>query len=117
MAGHSHPRLRLRAGRGGERTVSDTLVYKWLNGREATRVSGYRYRLGQWKEVTGPLIPCENGLHLMCPQHLSRWIASDLFVAEYEGELIEQDDKLVVRRARIVEHLKGWNGRTLALAA
>jgi hypothetical protein len=92
-------------------------VYKWLNGREATHISGYRYRLGQWRAVKGPLVPCENGLHLMRPEHLSRWIARDLFVAEYEGEVLDAGDKIIVRKARIVEHLTGWNERTARLAA
>jgi hypothetical protein len=93
------------------------VAYKFLNGREATHVSGYRYRLGQWREVKGPLVACQNGLHLLHPEHLSLWIARDLFVAEYEGELLDAGDKIVVRRARIVEHLKGWNERTMQLAA
>jgi hypothetical protein len=98
-------------------------VYKFLNGREATHVPGYRYRFGVWREVSGPLVPCVNGLHLLRPEHLSRWCARDLFVAEYAyppdaGEnWIEQPDKIVVRKARIVEHLKGWNERTARLAA
>ena len=98
--------------------MSETL-YKFLNGREATHVPGYRYRLGQWREVQGDLIPCENGLHLLKPAHLSRWIGRDLFVAEFDSEMarLDEPDKVVVRRARIVEHLRGWNERTARLAA
>ena len=97
--------------------MSEDVLYKFLNGREATHIPGFRYRLGSWKEVTGPLVPCKNGLHLLRVENLSRWIARDLFVAEYDGEFVEAEDKLVVRRARIVEHLTGWNERTRALAA
>jgi hypothetical protein len=92
-------------------------VYKFLNGREAPNVPGYRYRLGHWREVQGPLVVCRNGIHLLRSEHLSRWSARDLYRAEYDGELLEAGDKIVVRRARIVEHLKGWTERTARLAA
>jgi hypothetical protein len=50
-------------------------------------------------------------------EHLSYWIARDLYVAEYDGEILDAGDKIVVRKARIVEHLRGWNRRTARLAA
>jgi hypothetical protein len=40
-----------------------------------------------------------------------------LYVAEYEGEVLDAGDKIIVRKARIVEHLTGWNERTARLAA
>ncbi len=98
--------------------MSDVL-YKWLNGREATHVAGFRYRLGAWQpEVEGELVACHNGYHLMRPEHLSRWIARDLFVAEYDPETVmECPDKVVVSRCRIVEHLRGWDREALILCA
>lgn len=94
------------------------ILYKWLRGREATHVNGFRYRLRVWTPpVTGKLVPCENGYHLLRVEHLSYWIARDLFVAEYDGELLDAETKVVVRKARIVEHLKGWNKRTMRLCA
>ena len=93
-------------------------LYKWLNGREATHAAGFRYRLRVWQPpIQGKLIPCLNGYHLMRVQDLSQWIARDLFVAEYEGEVLADGNKIVVRRARIVEHLTGWNERTARLCA
>lgn len=99
--------------------MSDTRpAYKFLNGREATHVPGFRYHLRRWTPpVEGDLVPCLNGYHLLRAEHVARWIARDLFVAEWDGEMIVSRDKLVVRRARIVEHLRGWNERTARLAA
>jgi hypothetical protein len=97
--------------------MSEPTYYKWLNGRESTHVPGHRYRLGSWREVIGPLFPCENGLHVCRVEHLSRWIARDLFVCEVDSETLDAGDKVVVRRCRIVEHLTGWDERTARLAA
>lgn len=100
------------------RVVADVTLYKFLNGREATHVAGFRYRLRVWQAAAeGPLVACANGYHLLRPEHLSGWIARDLFVAEYDGEMVDVGDKVVVRRARVVEHLAGWNERTARLAA
>ena len=93
-------------------------LYKWLNGREATHAPEFRYRLKVWTPpVKGELVPCVNGYHLVREKDLPRWIARDLFVAEHDGELVEDTDKVVVRRCRIVEHLAGWNERTSRLFA
>jgi hypothetical protein len=97
--------------------VNTATAYKWLNGRDAIYVHGVRYRLGQWRTARGPLFPCQNGIHLCRVEHLSRWIDRDLYVAEYDGDVLDAGDKIIARRARIVEHLRGWNERTARLAA
>ena len=92
-------------------------VYKWLDGRHAT-YADYTYKLGRWtKRLEGPLVPCAHGYHLCAARHLPKWISRDLYVAEYEGEAVDAEDKLVVRRCRVVEHLTGWNERTARLFA
>jgi hypothetical protein len=98
--------------------VSET-VYKFLNGREATHVSGFRYRLCVWQPaIEGKLVPCRNAYHGLAPEHLSRWIDRDLFVIESQDEWLSDGDKLYTRGpVRIVEHLTGWNERTAWLAA
>ena len=93
-------------------------LYKWLNGREATHVSGFRYRLRAWTPpIKGKLVVCKNGYHLVTGTQLLDWIARDLFVAEADGETVDAGDKIVCRRVRIVEHLTGWNERTARLFA
>jgi hypothetical protein len=91
--------------------------YKWLNGRKSCHGGDAAWRKGAWKTVTGELVPCQNGLHLCRRQDLLEWIGPTLWVAEVDGEeLIAEENKIVVRRARIVEQL-AWDDRLARLFA
>jgi hypothetical protein len=92
-------------------------LYKWLNGSRSTHGGSGGWRKGRWRSVRGLLVPCENGLHLCREQDLLSWVAPTLWVAEHDGELVDAGDKVVVRRARVVERLNGWNDRTARLFA
>ena len=72
---------------------------------------------GEWLEITGELVPCENGLHLCRQSDLLGWLGPVIHTAEYDGEMIEHNDKIVVRRARLIERLDTWNDRTARLFA
>lgn len=86
-----------------------------LNGRIG-RFSGVVWpEPGKWFEVEGELIPCIRGLHLCREKDLLRWLAPEIWEAEYEGECIEEKDKLVVRKARLVRRIKSWNIATARL--
>lgn len=62
---------------------------------------------GEWREVDGPLVSCRNGLHLCRTPNLVLWLAEDCVVwrAECDGEIIDDGDKIVARRARVVERI------------
>lgn len=72
---------------------------------------------GEWIEVAGPLVPCQNGLHLCRERDLVRWLGPAIWTAEHEGEIVECDDKIVVRRARLVRRIETWTPRTARLLA
>jgi len=73
---------------------------------------------GAWLEASGPLVPCQNGLHLCEVTDLVNWIAPALWEAEYEGESIRHEGtKTVVRRARLIKRVDAWNDRNLRLFA
>lgn len=68
---------------------------------------------GEWREVTGELVPCENGLHLCANERqLLKWLGSAIFEAEYDGEGLDGDDKVVVRRARLLRKVDTWDERS-----
>jgi hypothetical protein len=67
--------------------------------------------------IKGDLVPCENGYHLCRKGDLVRWLGETLYEAEYEGDIIEFDNKVVVRRARLLRTLEEWNERTAGLFA
>lgn len=71
---------------------------------------------GAWREVDGPLVPCQNALHLCEAADLPRWIQRDAVVweAEADGEQERHDDtKTVARRARLVREIGVLHHRLL----
>lgn len=78
-----------------------------------------RWDVGVRRSADGPLVPCENGIHLCRPQHLVHWLGAAIHpvVAYDEVDLIEQDDKLVVRWAELGPRLSTWNDTTMRLFA
>ncbi|HUW15387.1 MAG TPA: hypothetical protein VM537_37095 [Anaerolineae bacterium] len=99
-------------------------LYKWLsNGNKPAHGGNGEWGVpkngkpGKWWKVRGKLVPCHNGLHLCRESDLLRWVSQDLYEVEHRGELIEADDKVVAREARLVKHLDGWNLQTTRLWA
>ena len=72
---------------------------------------------GEWLEVSGKLVACKHGLHLCRKPDLVHWLGPTIWEAEAEGEQIETEDKVVVRKARLVRQLNTWNERTARLFA
>ena len=95
-------------------------LYKVL-GKNAEAVNGGN---GKWKRnchwmppIDGELVPCENGYHLCRKQDLIAWLGPTIWEAEYRGERIDDDNKVVVREARIVRRIKNWDETTARLFA
>ena len=75
-------------------------------------------RPGAWREVTGKLVPCSNGLHLLRAQDISRWLREGvLWEAEAGTESIDHGDKIVVRKARLVRKAATLDVTVLRLLA
>ena len=73
---------------------------------------------GRWEKAKGELVVCKNGLHLCRREDLIHWLGPRIFEAEVGGgKLIESDQKVVVRKARLVRELDTWNDRTARLFA
>ena len=73
---------------------------------------------GEWMPVIeDELVPCKNGYHLCRKQDLLQWLGPTLYEAEYRGEMVVADDKIVVREARLLRKLDTWNERTARLFA
>lgn len=72
---------------------------------------------GEWLKVEGALVVCRNALHLCRESDLLKWLGPLIYEAEYRGEVIEAEDKIVVREARLLRRMEGWNRRTARLFA
>ena len=94
-------------------------LYKVLNEDMSCCHGGTgTWKLGEWKEVKGMLVMCENGLHLCNgEEQLLNWLYTVICTAEYEGERLDGDNKICVRRARVIRKLDTWNERTARLFA
>jgi len=86
-------------------------------GRKSCHGGNHVWEVGKWYEVQGELIPCRNGFHLCKAEHLLEWLQEEIWEAQFEGEIIDNGDKIVVRKARIVKQCAGWNERTARLFA
>ncbi len=75
-------------------------------------------RPGKWMPpIVGDLVACQNGYHLCRETDLLNWLGPAIFEVEYRGEMIEADDKIVVREARLLRKYGDWNGKTARLFA
>lgn len=72
---------------------------------------------GEWWEVTGEIVPCQHGLHVCRREDLVKWLGPTIWEVEVEGEQLAAEDKVVVRRARLVKQLTTWNDRTARVFA
>lgn len=74
-------------------------------------------RPGKWMPtIEGDLVPCCNGYHLARESDLLNWLGPRIFVAEYRGDVITADDKIVVRDARLIRET-AWTDRAARLFA
>ena len=72
---------------------------------------------GKWIKVTGPLRACQNGLHVCRLEQLVEWLGPTIWRIEIQGERIEQSDKIVARRGRLLSRCEGWTDTSARLFA
>ena len=87
-------------------------LFKWTarGGRAANGGRG-EWHAGVWRTVSGPLIPCKHGLHLVTSQQLVPWMAAELWHAEADPNAarMDLDDKIVVGGARVTTQVTAWD--------
>ena len=106
-------------------TLQQEKLYKVLgaNGEAINGGTGKWFlphgnRPGKWMpKIVGDLVPCENGYHLCREKDLVLWLGPTIYGAEYRGDRVDADDKIVVREARILRHFETWNEKTARLFA
>ena len=99
-------------------------LYKVLNGDGACHGGDGAWSLphdgepGDWMPaIVDKLVPCRNGYHLCREGDLAQWLHRDIYTAGYRGEMVECNNKVVVREARLLAHMDTWNERTARLFA
>ena len=85
-------------------------AFKFLGAGAVGTLTGFTWPTpGVWVDVHGPLDPCRNGIHVCRPHELAHWLHDELWELEVEGEEVEAVDCFVVRRARLVRRVAGWD--------
>ena len=95
-------------------------AYKVLGpDREACHGGSGRWaQRKQWMPLIEQVKLCASGYHLCRDEaQLLTWIGPSIWVAEYEGDVINGGDKIVVGRARLVDRVDAWDERTARLFA
>jgi hypothetical protein len=64
---------------------------------------------GEPIEVEGELVACQNGLHLCTDATLIEWLGPAIYEVEPLSVVVEQEDKHLTRRARLVRKYEAWN--------
>ena len=70
-----------------------------------------------WLECEGKLELCRNGFHLVPETKLFNWMSDKLYLAEYDGEIVRDDDNICCRKVRLIKHIEVYNKKTLRLFA
>ena len=75
-------------------------------------------RPGRWMPaVNGKLIACLNGYHLCRASDLVYWLGPVIWEAEHDGDVLVAEDKLVVRRTRLLRRVSTWTEHSARLFA
>jgi immunity protein 5 of polymorphic toxin system len=98
------------------------LALKFLDEGGIGPYSGFSWPLpngkpGRWVKATGPLAACESGIHACTVDQSYRWLRAECYVIELGGRVIENDDKLVARKGRLLYRVRGWNDKNARLFA
>jgi hypothetical protein len=70
---------------------------------------------GDWVVVHGSLEACRAGLHLLRATDLPLWMLEELYTVEADGPVLEYDDFVIARRARLLRRVDTW-GRDFAVS-
>jgi hypothetical protein len=95
--------------------LDEQTIFKSLHAGALSPYQSYQWpvpngKAGAWVEAKGKLGSCQNGLHLARGPQLFEWLEAEVYLAEFDGEMIDAGNKLVCRKARLVEQLH-WNPR------
>lgn len=83
------------------------IAYKFLRaGREAP-FTRFRWPTDSWVEAVG-VARCRVGVHACRPRDLPYWLGPELWEIELDGEIIEQERKVVATRGRLGRRRDDW---------
>ena len=88
-------------------------AWKFLGAARLGLYSGFSWPLGEWVEVSPPLVPSRRGIHACRVGDLPHWIDDELWTIELDGEIVEAERTLVASRGRLAERVPQWNAAAM----
>lgn len=89
---------------------NEKLYFKVLNEDMASLYSHKKWKKPPlWMPRIKTLTMCESGYHLTDIDHLIEWLGPVIWIAEPDGKIVTDTNKIVCERARLVKRLDTWN--------
>ena len=82
-------------------------AYKFLDAGAVAPFTGFRWTPGEWVEADRA-DPCRAGIHACRPRDLPVWLGDELWEIELDGEIVEQERKVVAQRGRLARRIEDW---------
>jgi hypothetical protein len=84
------------------------IAYKFLAQGTVAPFTGFRWRVGEWVDAER-VEPCRSGVHACRVADLPYWLARELWEIELDGDVVEQERKVVAQRGRLVRRRDEWD--------
>jgi hypothetical protein len=83
------------------------IAYKFLAAGRVGPFTGFHWEPGTWVEASA-VDGCRTGIHACRVRDLPIWLNDELWEVELEGEIVEQDRKVVALRGRLDRRVESW---------
>jgi hypothetical protein len=88
------------------------IAYKFLRHDGTGVFSGFEWPMpdrepGAWVEAA--VVPCRSGIHACRPSDLPLWVGRAMYEVELDGDVSEEQTKLVAPRARLLRRIGAWD--------
>jgi hypothetical protein len=83
------------------------IAYKFLASGAVAPFTGFLWEPGAWVVADSPE-PCRRGIHACRLRDLPIWLGDELWEMELEGDVVQQERKLVASRARLTRRIESW---------
>ena len=84
------------------------IAYKFLDDGAVGPFTGFCWPVDEWVEADGVDL-CREGIHACRLRDLPVWLGRELWEIELDGDVVEQELKLVAPRGRLMHRIDEWN--------
>jgi hypothetical protein len=84
------------------------IAYKFLDEGAVAPFTGFRWPLDEWVEAEA-IDLCRRGIHACRVRDLAIWLGPELWEIDLDGDIVEQERKVVARRGRLIRRVAEWN--------